>query len=192
MPPFPVSVLSDEDVRNISAWIDTLGEEMLMLHPEEQQAGHDEPELTPTEIAHLRLFLTSTEAENKEDSIRHIEHLALHGADSDLLKLAAAIRADVETGRVDAAERKVLELLGSAAEGEFDVITAHIGMAISADDRGEVQDVEFHLTKVVEAAAGHDHEEMLRGLLDDWINDRDRHGVIDALYDALNLEHPQH
>jgi mono/diheme cytochrome c family protein len=184
MPPFPVTVLSDDDVRDIAAWIATLGEEMVMVHEEEGQAGHDEPELSSTEIAHLRLFLTSTEAENKEDAIRHIEHLALHGADAELLKLAATIRADMETGRVHAAEQKVLELLGPAAEGEFDVISAHIGMAISADDRGEPEDVE--------AATGHDHEPLLRGLLEDWINDNDRHGVIDSLYEALNLEHPHH
>ncbi|MFQ5524219.1 MAG: hypothetical protein ACE5F5_11700 [Acidimicrobiia bacterium] len=43
-----------------------------------------------------------------------------------------------------------------------------------------------------DAAAGHDHQEVLQGLLDDWVNYVDRHGVIDAPYEALKLEHPPH
>ena len=192
MPPFPVSKLSDEDVRNIAAWIDTLGEEMLMVHEEEEQAGHGEPQLTPTEIAHLRLFLTSAEADNLADALRHIDHLALHGGDAELLAQVDELRADLEAGRLHDAERKVLELLGPAAEGEFDVISAHLGMAIAADDRGEPEDITFHLISATDAAAGHDHEDVLQALLDDWVNDVDRHGVIDSLYAALNLEHPPH
>ena len=192
MPAYPVSKLSDEDVRNIAAWIDTLGEEMLMAHEEEEQAGHGEPELTPTEIAHLRLFLTSAEADNLADALRHIDHLALHGGDAELLAQVDELRADLEAGRLHDAERKVLELLGPAAEGEFDAISAHLGMAIAANDRGEREDVTFHLISAVDAAAGHDHQDVLQGLLDDWVNNVDRHGVIDALYEALNLEHPQH
>ena len=192
MPPFPIAVLSDDDVRNISAWIATLGDEMVMAHEEEIEGGHGDPELSSTEISHLRLLITSVEADNKDDAIRHIEHLARHGADPELLELAAAIEADLRADRFHDAEQKALELLGPAVKKEFDAITAHLGMALSANDRGEEQDVEFHLSAAVEASVGHDHEALLRNLLDDWRNESERHAVVDALYEALGLEHPPH
>ncbi len=136
--------------------------------------------------------LASAEADNLADALRHIDHVALHGADAELLEQVDVLRADLEAGRLDDAERKVLELLGPAAEGEFDAISAHLGMALAANDRGEPEDVTFHLISAVDAAAGHDHEELLQGLLDDWVNDTNRHGVIDALYEAVSLEHPPH
>jgi mono/diheme cytochrome c family protein len=190
MPPFPVTILSDDDVRNISAWIGTLGDDMVMVHAEEAEGGHDEPEMSSTQIAHLRLLLTSVEAENTGDAIRHVEHLARHGAEPELLDLAAAIEADLRAGRPHDAEAKALEALGPLAAEEFDAISAHLGMALSANERGEDLDVEFHLSKAVEASVGHDHEALLKNLLDDWRSGTDRHVVIDALYEALKLDHP--
>ncbi|MFV1960956.1 MAG: cytochrome c [Acidimicrobiia bacterium] len=190
MPPFPVTILSDDDVRNISAWIATLGDEMVMVHAEEAEGGHDEPEMSSTQIAHLRLLLTSVEAENTDDALRHVQHLARHGAEPELLDLAAAIEADLVAGRPHDAEQKALEALGPAADEEFDVIAAHLGMALSANQRGEELDVGFHISTAAEASVGHDHEALLKKLLDDWRSGIDRHAVIDALYEALKLEHP--
>ncbi len=84
MPPFPDTILSDQDVRNISAWIATPGGEMMMAHEEETEGGHEELEMSSTEIAHLRLMLTSVEAGNTDDAIRH-------GPEPELLELAATI-----------------------------------------------------------------------------------------------------
>ena len=192
MPAFPVTVLSDDDIRAISAWIATLGGEMVMAHPEEEDAGHDEPDMSSTEIAHLRLLLTSVEANNTDDAIRHVEHIARHGAEPELIDLAAAIEADLRAGRFHDAEEKALDALGPAAKEEFDAITAHLGMALSAADRDEEKDVEFHLSAAIDASVGHDHEVPLRNLLDDWRSGDDRHTVIDSLNEALKLEHPAH
>ncbi len=198
MPPFSVEVLSDDDIRDIYAWIVTLGEEMAMAphEPEGGQAGSEREvgagDLTPTEIAHLRLTLLSIEAENADDAIRHVNHLALHGGDATLLELVSQMEVDLEAGKLHDVEAKALEILGPAAEGDFDVVAAHVGMALSASQRDGEQDVDFHLVQAAEAAAGHDHETVIRQLLDDWRGGENRHDVVDALYDALGLEHPPH
>ncbi len=55
------------------------------------------------------------------------------------------------------------------------------------------QDVEFHISAAVDASVGHDHEVLLRNLLNDWRSGGDdRHAVIDALYEAPKLEHARH
>lgn len=197
MPPFPTDVLSDEDVKNISAWIDTLGDEMVMAHPEEGAEGEGEdgdggPEMTPTEVAHLRLMLISLDAHNLDDAIRHVEHLGLHGGDPDLVDLTKELDADLRVGDPHDAEERALEALGPDISEHFDVVAAHVGMALSASQRDEVEDVEFHLLQAAEASVGHDHETTLKKLLDDWRSGVDRHAVIDALYGALGLEHPPH
>lgn len=194
MPPFPTEVLSDDDVRDIYAWIVTLGDEMVMAHGEEGAGGEDGDgghEMTPTEIAHMRLMLVSIDAENADDAIRHIEHMSLHGGDSDLTNLADELETDIRAGNLHDAEQKVLEALGPDISEHFDVVTAHVGMALSANERGEDQDVEYHLGQAAGATVRHDHEEILTKLLDDWRGGEDRHDVIDGLYEALGLDHPQ-
>ncbi|GMQ94553.1 MAG: hypothetical protein BMS9Abin12_2048 [Acidimicrobiia bacterium] len=194
MPPFPTDVLSDDDVRDIYAWIVTLGDEMVMVHAEEGEEGEDGahgPELTATEVAHMRLALLSLDAENTDDAIRHVEHMSLHGGDSDLMNLAEELETEIRAGNLHAAEQEILEALGPDISEHFDVVTAHVGMALSANERDEDQDVEYHLSQAAGATVRHDHEETLTKLLEDWRSGEDRHGVIDGLYEALGLDHPQ-
>lgn len=206
MPPFSADVLSDEDVRAIHAWIETLGGEMVMAHPEED-GGHDEAggaaqdhetaadhavEMDPTEVSHLRLMLIAVDAGNVDDALSHIDHLALHGGDPDLLDLADRLRTDLQAGRLHDAEERALEVLGPVATEHFDAVAAHVGMALSASQRDDVGDVEHHLQQAAAAAAGHDHEARLEMLLRDWRAGEDRHGVVDALYAELGIEHPPH
>lgn len=198
MPPFPTGVLSDDDIRDVYAWVVTLGGEMAMApHGEEPAEGAAEggdhgPGMTPTEAAHLRLMLVSIDTENPEDAIRHIEHVALHGGDPELLELTDALLADLVAGDPHAAEQRALAALGPDISEKFDVVTAHIGMALSSFDRGDDPDVEYHLVEAADASANHDHAATLQGFLDDWRSGEDRHTVIDALYGALDLEHPPH
>jgi cytochrome c553 len=198
MPPFPTGVLSDEDVKDIYAWVETLGGEMAMApHGEEPAEGTPEggdhgPEMTPTEAAHLRLMLVSIDTENPEDAVRHIEHVALHGGDPELLELTDSLLADLAAGDSHAAEQRALAALGPDISEKFDVVTAHIGMALSSVDRGDDPDVEYHLAEAANASVDHDHGATLQGFLDDWRSGEDRHAVIDALYGALDLEHPPH
>lgn len=204
MPPFPTSVLSDDDVRNISAWIATLGDEMVMAHEggdgegEGEGPGHDEaaeageapPEMSSTEIAHLRLMLTALDVGNTDEAMRHVDHLALPDSGSELQELAAQLKADLRDGNLRDAEQGALDALGPAAAEHFDIVTAHVGMALSASQRDEGRDVEYHLSQAAAAAAGHDPGDTLQTLLDDWRSGKDQHAVIDALYKALSIKHP--
>lgn len=198
MPPFPSGVLSDDDVRDIYAWVTTLGGEMAMAPHDEEPAegdaagGDHGPGMTATEVAHLRLMLVSIDTENPDDAIRHIEHVALHGGDPELLSLADELLTDLKAGNPHDAEQKALAALGPDISEHFDVVTAHVGMALSSNDRGEDADVEYHLSEAAIASAGHDHEEVLQQLLEEWRSGGDRHTVIDGLYGALGLEHPPH
>lgn len=192
MPPFPPEKLSDDEVRAIAAWIATLGEEMVMAHPPEEGADHGEAPMSRTEVAHLRLMIAALDAENPDDARRHIEHLGLHGGSPELESLAAQLGDDLDRGDLHGAEQRAVEALGPAATDHFDPVAAHLGMALAANDRGEPDDVEYHLTEAARAAEGHDHAARIQAMLDTWRADTDRHSVIDSLYAELGLEHPPH
>ena len=183
MPAFSEDVLSDEDVKNIAAWIDSLGDEMVMEHDE-----GDAPELSMTEQGHLRLILDSLGAQNQRDAVHHAQHL-VDDAGPEVKPLAEKLLADLQEGAHDDVATEVDELLGGDLDQEFDVIGVHLGMALSAAQRGDDADVEHHLESAVLAAANHDHQKDIQKLLDDWRQGEDRHAVIDALYEALDLVH---
>ena len=187
MPPFPPDRLSDSDLDLIVAWITGL-EGAPMAHGG-GHGGEDDPgQFNLTEAGHLRLVLESLAADNLDDATHHVQHLVLD-ARPEILDLAEALLADLEMGSIHEVEQQVAAVLGPGAEDEFDEVAAHLGMAIAASLRVDPEDVDHHLESAVEAAAGHDHQQQMQKLLDDWRADGDRHLVIDGLYDSLGLDH---
>ena len=192
MPPFPPEKLSDDEVRAIVAWIETLGDEMVMAHPPEEGADHGEAPMSRTEVAHLRLMIAALDAENAVDARRHVEHLGLHGGSPELADLAAALTADLDRGDLHGAEQRAVEALGPAATEHFDPVAAHMGMALAANDRDEPADVEYHLGEAARAAQGHDHAARIQAMYEAWQSGTDRHAVVDSLYAELGIDHPPH
>jgi len=186
MPPFPEDRLSDDDVEKIGAWIDTLGEEMVMEHGEEGTA--DSLELSMTEADHLRLILDSLAAGNQDDATHHAQHL-VGDASPAVLPLAEKLLADLQAGDIHAAEAETSEALGARASAAFEPVSVHLGMALSAAQRDDTADVEHHLESAVLAAANHNHQPEMQRLLDDWRQGDDPHGVIDRMYESLKLDH---
>lgn len=189
MPAFSEDRLSDADVEKIVAWIDSLGSEMVMEHVEEEAATDSTtPELSMTEADHLRLILDSLAAENEVDAIHHAQHL-VEDASPEVLPLAEKILADLQAGNVHEVEAEAGDVLGNLADLEFDVISVHLGMALSAAQRDDAADVEHHLESAAAAAANHDHQAEIQQMLDDWRQSDDPHDVIDRMYVMLGLEH---
>ena len=188
MPAFSEDRLSDADVENIVAWIDSLGSEMVMEHVEEEAADSTAPELSMTEADHLRLILDSLAAENETDAIHHAQHL-VEDASPEVLPLAEKILADLQAGNVHEVEAEAGDVLGGLADLEFDVVSVHLGMALSASQRDDAADVEHHLESAVAAAANHNHQAEIQQMLDDWRQGDDPHDVIDRMYTMLGLDH---
>ncbi len=188
MPPFPEDRLSDADVEKIVAWIDSLGTEMVMEHAEEVAATGSTPELNMTESDHLRLILDSLAAENEDDAIHHAQHL-VEDARPEALPLAEKVLSDLQAGDIHQVEAEASEVLGDLADLEFDVVSVHLGMSLSAAQRDDAADVEHHLESAVTAAANHDHQAEIQQMLDDWRQGDDPHAVIDQMYVMLGLEH---
>ncbi len=186
MPPFLEDRLSDDDVEKIGAWIDTLGEDMVMEHGEEGAA--ESPELSMTEADHLRLILDSLAAGNQDDATHHAQHL-VGDASPAVLPLAQKLLADLQSGDIHAAEAETSEALGARADEAFEPVSVHLGMALSAAQRDDTADVEHHLESAVLAAANHNHQPEMQQLLDDWRQGDDPHGVIDRMYESLKLDH---
>jgi mono/diheme cytochrome c family protein len=188
MPAFSEERLSDADVEQIVAWIDSLGAEMVMEHAEEADAADTGPELSMTESDHLRLILDSLAAENEDDAIHHAQHL-VEDASPEVAPLAEKVLADLQAGNVHEVEAEAGDVLGSLADSDFDTLSAHLGMALSAAQRDDAADVEHHLESAVAAAANHNHQVELQQMLDDWRQGDDLHGVIDRMYMMLGLDH---
>ncbi len=184
MPAFSPEELSDEDLEKIVAWIDSLGEEMVMEHSEAETS----PELSMTENGHLRLILDALAAESQADAVHHAQHL-VEDASPEVKELAEKLLADLQAGKAHDVEAEVGEVLGDAAQEDFDVVSVHLGMSLAAAQREDDADVEHHLQSAVEAAASHNHYAEMQKLLEDWQAGDKRHDVVDRLYAALELDH---
>lgn len=184
MPAFPPERLSDEDVEQIAAWIESLGDEMAMEHDEGEEFA-----LTMNEAAHLRLILDAIAAENEPNAIHHAQHL-VDDAAPDILPVAEKLLADLQAGAAHDVEMQAGDILGPLANEGFDLISVHLGMILTALQRGNLADAEHHMASAVEAAASHDHAADLRRLQEDLRARRDVHAVIDQLYVLLGLPHP--
>ncbi len=188
MPAFAEDRLSDADVEKIVAWIDSLGAEMVMEHVEEEAAGGSTPELNMTEADHLRLILDSLAAENEADAIHHAQHL-VEDASPEVRPLAEKVLSDLQAGNIHEVEVEAEDVLGSLADLDFDVVSVHLGMALSASQRDDAADVEHHLESAVAAAANHDHQAEIQQILADWRQGDDAHDVVDRMYVMLGLDH---
>jgi len=188
MPAFPEDRLSDADIENIVVWIDSLGSEMVMEHAEEAEADGATPELSMTEADHLRLILDSLSAGNEADATHHAQHL-VEDASPEALPLAEKVLADLQAGNIHEVEVETGDALGSLADAEFNVVSVHLGMALSASQRDDAADVDHHLESAVLAAANHDHAAQMQQMLDDWRQGDDPHDVTDQMYAALGLDH---
>ncbi len=188
MPAFAEDRLSDADVEVIVAWIDSLGADMVMEHVEEEAEGGVSLELNMTESDHLRLVLDSLAAGSEDDAIHHAQHL-VEDASPEVLPIAEKVLDDLQAGNVHEVEAEAGDVLGTLADSEFNAISAHLGMALSASQRDDDADVEHHLESAVEAAANHGHQAEIQQMLDDWMQGDDLHDVIDRMYGMLGLDH---
>lgn len=199
MPAFSPDLLSDEEILDVVAWITSLGENMVMAHAPQGADEGDEPQVTDhqfalsnTEVAHMRLLLGAIDVGNLSDAARHLEHMTLHGAEPEVEEFALELQVDLAAGNLHDVEQKVVDALGSSADEDFDAVIAHIGMTISASQRSDDADVALHLAKAIEEDELDDHGVDLGSFLEDWLNDVDRHGVIDSLYGVLGQVHLGH
>jgi mono/diheme cytochrome c family protein len=188
MPAFAEDRLSDADIEKIVAWIDSLGAEMVMEHSEEAEADGTTPELSMTEADHMRLILDSLAAGNEDDAAHHAQHL-VDDASPEVLPLAEKVLSDLQAGNIHDVEVETGEVLGGMANSDFDTVSAHLGMALSASQRDDEADVEHHLRSAAQAAANHDHQTEMEQILADWHRGDKQHNVVDRMYEMLGLDH---
>lgn len=143
MPAFSQEQISDEELEQIVAFIESLGPPM----------GAGPFAGSMTETAHLRLALVSLEADSVEDARVHLQEL-LASAEGETREETEAILALLDAGELHEAEHELETMLAEAEGGELTPAQLHIILALDALQKHAAGDAIVHLENAIEAAEG--------------------------------------
>lgn len=175
MPAFSQEQISDEELEQIVAFIESLGPPM----------GAGPFAGSMTEAAHLRLALVSLEADSVDDARVHLQEL-LVSAEGETREKAKAILALLDEGDLHEAEHELETMLAEAEGDELTPMQLHIILALDALQKHADDDAIMHLENAIGVAEG-DAKAQLEQLLAD-LNAGEAHDVEHELEELLGLE----
>ena len=154
MPAYGAEQISDQELEQIVAWIESLGPPL----------GAGPFAGSMTEAAHLHLALISLQTTGVDDATAHLRDLVAT-AEAEVHEEAQTILDLLAAGDLHEAEHQLEVMLAEAEGGEFTEVQLHIVLALSALQAHFDEDAIRHLENAAGAATGEE-----RGTLEDLLD----------------------
>jgi cytochrome c551/c552/sulfur relay (sulfurtransferase) DsrC/TusE family protein len=156
MPAYSREQISDEELEQIVAWIESLGPPM----------GAGPFAGSMTEAAHLRLALISLQTGSVDDAVVHLQDLVA-AAEGETAEQAQAILDLLAAGELHEAEHELEIMLAEAEGSDLTETQLHIVLALDALQAHNDEDAIRHLANAIQVASGEEKihlEELLKEL----------------------------
>jgi mono/diheme cytochrome c family protein len=193
MPAYTEEQLSDAQMNQIIAWVESLGPATgAHMHGEEEHA--EEFEATAPLAAHLRLAVFAVKDGNTHDAEHHIEDLVAQLEDEHTKEQAQKILSSLVAGDdLHDVEHEMEHLLGEIAPdtGDTDLPAFHLQLALDSLTLEDVEAADHHLEHYIELVDDADLAAEA-GELREHLEEGELHTVEDGVQALLAGEVPNH